>query len=113
MPFNFSDRHNGPRAHEVKEMLAAIGVQSMDELIGQTVPSDIILQEPLKLDPAMSEHQYLDRLQKIASKNKMYRSMIGLGFYGTASPAVITRNILAFRRPRKETKAKAASGSAP
>ena len=94
MPFNFSDRHNGPREHEVKEMLAAIGAESVDELIKQTVPSDIILPEPLKLDSAMSEHQYLDRLQTIASKNKLYRSLIGLGFYRTASPAVITRNIL-------------------
>lgn len=94
MPFKFSDRHNGPREHEVKQMLEAIGAKSVDELISQTVPSDIILPEPLNLDPAMSEHEYLDRLQKIASKNKLYRSMIGLGFYGTASPAVITRNIL-------------------
>ena len=74
-------------------MLAVLGVSSLDELIGQTVPKDILLKEPLQLDPAMPEHEYLARLKAIAGKNRNLRSMIGLGFYGTASPAVITRNV--------------------
>lgn len=93
MPLNFSDRHNGPRAYEQAEMLKTLGVSSLEEIVEQTVPKDILLKEPLKLDPAMSEHEYIARLKEIASKNKNFRSMIGLGFYGTASPAVITRNI--------------------
>ena len=74
-------------------MLDVIGVSSIDELIKQTIPADILLQEPLKLDGHVSEHAYLGRLKDIASKNKKFRSMIGLGFYGTASLPVITRNI--------------------
>lgn len=93
MPLNFADRHNGPRDCEQKEMLKVLGVGTLDELIGQTVPNDILLKEPLKLDPAMSEHDYTVRLKQIAGLNKNFRSMIGMGFYGTASPAVITRNI--------------------
>lgn len=93
MPLQFVDRHNGPRAHEEQEMLRVLGLNSMEELVKQTVPEDILLSEPLKLDPAMSESQYTARLKEIASKNKNFRSLIGMGFYGTASPAVITRNI--------------------
>jgi glycine dehydrogenase len=93
MPLNFANRHNGPRPSQEKEMLGALGVSSLDELISQTVPQDILLKEPLRLDPALSEHAYLARLKTIAAKNRNLRSLIGLGFYGTASPAVITRNI--------------------
>ena len=74
-------------------MLQVLGVSSLEELIGQTVPKDILLKEPLALDPAMSEQAYLARLKQIAAKNRNLRSLIGLGFYGTASPAVITRNV--------------------
>ena len=74
-------------------MLDVLGVSSLDELIGQTVPKDILLKEPLKLDPALSEQAYLARLKQITGKNRNLRSLIGLGFYGTASPAVITRNV--------------------
>ena len=93
MPLNFVDRHNGPRQSQIKQMLDVIGVSSIDELIRQTIPADILLHEPLKLDGHVSEHAYLGRLKEIASKNKKFRSMIGLGFYGTASLPVISRNI--------------------
>ena len=93
MPLSFVDRHNGPRPSQEKQMLETLGVATLEELIGQTVPKDILLKEPLKLDPAMSEHAYLARLKEIAAKNRNFRSLIGLGFYGTASPAVITRNV--------------------
>ena len=93
MPLNFANRHNGPRPSQVKEMLEVLGVSSLDELIGQTVPKDILLKEPLHLDPAVSEHEYLASLKAIAAKNRNLRSMIGLGFYGTATPAVISRNV--------------------
>lgn len=93
MPLNFVDRHNGPRQSQIKHMLDVIGVSSVDELIKQTIPADILLSEPLKLDAHVSEHAYLARLKEIASKNKNFRSMIGLGFYGTASLPVVSRNI--------------------
>ena len=90
---NFSYRHNGPRDFEIAKMLEAIGSESLDELVRQTVPADIMLDKPLALKPAVSEADYLASLRKIAAKNKAFRSMIGMGFYGTVSPSVITRNI--------------------
>ena len=90
---DFAYRHNGPRDFQIKEMLEAIGAGSLDELISQTVPADIMLDKPLDLAPAVSESEYLASLKEIAAKNKPFRSMIGMGFYGTASPSVIIRNI--------------------
>jgi len=94
MPLKFVDRHNGPRDFQEKQMLERLGVSSIDELIKQTVPEDILLKEPLALEPALSEHEYTARLKETAARNKPFRSMIGMGYYGTASPAVIIRNIL-------------------
>jgi len=93
MSLSFTDRHNGPREHEIKEMLAYIGAGSLDELISQTVPSDILLKEPLDMDEEMSEQEYLSDLKAIASRNKNFRSFIGQGFYGTGTLPVIIRNI--------------------
>lgn len=93
MPLKFVDRHNGPRQADEQLMLKALGVATLDELIKKTVPEDILLKEPLALDEAVSEHEYLARLKKIAGRNKPFRSLIGQGFYGTATPAVISRNI--------------------
>ncbi|MFY8185477.1 MAG: glycine dehydrogenase (aminomethyl-transferring), partial [Bacteroidia bacterium] len=90
----FVNRHNGPRASEVKEMLKKIGVSSVDELIEQTVPSAIRLKQPLKVGAAMSEYQYIKHLKKQSQKNKVLRSYIGLGYYNNILPAVIQRNIL-------------------
>ena len=89
----FSDRHNGPRECDVKEMLAAIGASSIDELVKQTVPANILLDQPLKLDNPVSEQEYLASLKKIVSKNKPFRSLIGMGFYGTGVLPVVIRNI--------------------
>lgn len=93
MSLSFSERHNGPRAGEIKEMLSFLGLNSLEDLVKKTVPSDILLKEPLKLSPAMSETEYLARLKEMASKNKNFRSLIGMGFYGTAVLPVITRNV--------------------
>ncbi len=90
----FVNRHNGPRASEVNEMLKKIGVSSVDELIEQTVPSAIRLKQPLKVGAAMSEYQYIKHLKKQSQKNKVLRSYIGLGYYNNILPAVIQRNIL-------------------
>jgi len=90
----FSSRHNGPRENEVQEMLAKIGVSSVNELIDQTVPEKIRLKKPLKVGEAMTEYQYAKHLRSVAKKNKVFRSYIGLGYYNNILPAVIQRNIL-------------------
>ena len=89
----FKNRHIGPREHEINEMLKSVNCSSIEELIEQTVPKQIRLKEKLKLPEAMSEFQYLSHLKELASKNKMFKSYIGLGYYNTKVPAVIQRNI--------------------
>ena len=92
---SFADRHIGTNnPSDENAMLAAIGVQSIDELIDQTVPESIRRQSPLNLPAAQSEFVYQKELKKKAAKNKLYRSNIGLGYYGTITPAAIRRNIL-------------------
>ena len=90
----FVTRHNGPRENEIKQMLAKIGVASVDELISQTVPPGIRLKQPLQVAPAMSEYQYSKHLKALGAKNKTFRSYIGLGYYNNILPAVIQRNVL-------------------
>jgi glycine dehydrogenase len=90
----FVSRHNGPRENEVKQMLAKIGVASIDELINQTVPAAIRLKQALNVAPAMSEYQYTKHLKALGKKNKVFRTYIGLGYYNNILPAVIQRNIL-------------------
>jgi len=90
----FINRHNGPRENEIKQMLAKIGVASVEELISQTVPSGIRLTQPLQVAPAMSEYQYSKHLKSLGAKNKTFRSYIGLGYYNNILPAVIQRNVL-------------------
>ncbi|MCD4747598.1 MAG: aminomethyl-transferring glycine dehydrogenase [Bacteroidales bacterium] len=91
---NFVLRHNGPRKNEVDMMLEKIGVTSLDELIDETVPSSIRLKKSMNLPDGMNEYEYLNHLKKIASKNKIFKTYIGLGYYNTITPGVIIRNIL-------------------
>ncbi len=91
---NFINKHNGPRESEVEQMLETIGVKSMDELIEQTVPVSIRLKKPLAIDPGMNEYAYLKHLKRLASRNKIFKSFIGLGYYNTILPGVIQRNVL-------------------
>ena len=90
----FEDRHNGPRAEEAQEMLSFLGVQSIDELIEQTVPSQIRLKAPLALPKALSEKAYLEKVKQVADKNKVFKSYIGQGYYDVTVPGVIQRNVL-------------------
>ena len=90
----FVSRHNGPRENEIKQMLAKIGVSSIDELISQTVPPGIRLKQPLAVSAAMSEFQYSKHLRALGKKNKVFRSYLGLGYYNNILPAVIQRNVL-------------------
>ncbi|TMJ32148.1 MAG: glycine dehydrogenase (aminomethyl-transferring), partial [Alphaproteobacteria bacterium] len=90
----FAPRHIGPSGADVRKMLDVIGAASVEELIEQTVPSAIRQRSRLKLGPALSEAQVLQKLRAVASKNKMMTSLIGQGYYGTILPPVIQRNIL-------------------
>jgi glycine dehydrogenase len=90
----FVNRHNGPRDHELPQMLKVIGVDSLDELINKTIPQKIRSGKPLAIPGAMSEYEYLGHLRKVGSKNKMYRSFIGQGYYGVAPLSVVIRNVL-------------------
>jgi glycine dehydrogenase len=95
MPENkFLYRHLGPRPHEIDEMAKQTGVSSLDELINKTIPEDIRLQKPLELPDGMSENDYFNRLRYLARKNRICKSYIGMGYYGTDLPAVIQRNVL-------------------
>ena len=89
----FEQRHIGPRAHDVTTMLTAIGAESLDALINQTVPENIRLKRPLSIGQPMGEHNYFRHLRKLANKNKVFRTYIGLGYYNTLTPSVIRRNI--------------------
>lgn len=91
---NFIKRHNGPRCNEVKLMLEKMGLQSLDQLIDQTIPPSIRLKKPLNLPEGMNEFEFLNYLKEISQKNKIYKTFIGLGYYNTITPGVIQRNIL-------------------
>jgi glycine dehydrogenase len=91
---NFIKRHNGPRQAETASMLEAIGVKSLDQLIDETVPKGIRLIKPLNLPDGINEYEFLNHLKTLGSRNKIFRSYIGMGYYNTITPGVITRNIL-------------------
>jgi len=90
----FESRHIGPDAQQVEEMLKVIKAGSVDELIDQTIPANIRLKKALSLPGAKSEYQFLQDFKKVASRNKVYKSFIGMGYYNTITPGVILRNIL-------------------
>lgn len=91
---SFAYRHIGPREEDVQAMLKAVGVDSIDELIGQTVPKDIRLNGDLNLADTFGENEFLARIRDIARKNKVFKTYIGLGYHPTIMPGVIQRNIL-------------------
>lgn len=90
----FEDRHNGPGSNEAQEMLTYLGVQTLDELMEQTVPSQIRLKKPMSLPTALSEKAYLAKVKQVAEKNKVFKSYIGQGYYDVTVPTVIQRNVL-------------------
>ncbi len=91
---HFAYRHTGPRLEEIPSMLEKVGVSSLDELIDKTIPAGIRLKNNLPLKPGISEQDYLNRIREIASRNRLFKTYIGMGYYGTIMPAVIQRNIL-------------------
>src|SRR4030043_2415720 len=90
----FVNRHIGPRDHELPGMLETIGVNSLDDLIDKAIPRTIRLDKPIRIPKAMTEFEYLNHIRKLGSKNKMFRSFIGQGYYGVAPLSVIIRNVL-------------------
>ncbi|MEO1918622.1 MAG: glycine dehydrogenase (aminomethyl-transferring), partial [Paracoccaceae bacterium] len=94
-PYDFANRrHIGPSPTEIQEMLDVIGVESLDELIDQTVPADIRQEHDLKLQEPVSERDVLRHMREVIKKNTVLTSLIGQGYYGTMTPPVIQRNIL-------------------
>jgi glycine dehydrogenase len=91
---NFSSRHIGPDEQQIKEMLELCGADSIEQLLKETIPAQIRLSKTLKLPPALSEEEYLEHIKEIASKNRPFRSFIGMGYYETITPNVILRNVL-------------------
>jgi glycine dehydrogenase len=90
----FVTRHIGPRDEDIKLMLEAIGVSSLDELMDQAVPASIRLEKPLQLQDGLTERKYYRRIHDLAKMNKVFNTYIGMGYYDTITPAVILRNVL-------------------
>ena len=91
---SFQRRHIGPSNAGQEKMLATIKADSLDQLIDETVPDNIRLKNPLDLEAAMSEYQYLEHITALSEKNKVFKSYIGLGYHEAIVPSVIQRNIL-------------------
>ncbi|MDO6760887.1 aminomethyl-transferring glycine dehydrogenase [Tamlana sp. 2_MG-2023] len=90
----FALRHIGPREEDQNLMLETLGLDSLDQLIYETIPDDIRLKKPLDLDEPMTEYEYLLHIHALSQKNKVYKTYIGLGYHPTVLPAVIQRNVL-------------------
>ncbi|CAL8249100.1 unnamed protein product [Merluccius merluccius] len=91
---DFSERHIGPGEREKREMLDALGLESISQLIENTIPESIRMQRSMKMDDPLCENEVLESLQKIASKNQLWRSYIGMGYYNCSVPPPIQRNLL-------------------
>ena len=90
----FSRRHIGSSEQEIQAMLSTLGLETLDALVDATVPEDIRVDTPLEIPEPRGEHEFLSALRTIASKNKVYRNCIGMGYVGTVTPPVILRNVL-------------------
>ena len=91
---NFINRHNGPRASQVDHMLDKIGVESIDQLVDETVPPSIRMKKDLNIAEGMNEFEYINHLREIGAKNMLFKTYIGMGYYNTITPGVIQRNVL-------------------
>ena len=89
----FVNRHVGIAEEDIPAMLEAIGVKSVNELIDQTIPANIRLKEPLNLPEPMTEREFAEHIAELASKNEVFTSYIGMGWYDTICPAPIQRNV--------------------
>src|SRR5689334_21056454 len=85
----FVDRHIGPRQEDITAMLDVVGVPSLDALIAETIPREIRQDEPLSFGPAVSEPELLERMREVASRNSVFISLIGQGYYQSHLPSII------------------------
>ena len=92
--YNFADRHIGINSLDKTTMLEYVGLNSIEQLISETIPENIRLKKEMNLKPALSENEYLSHIEKLGKKNKIYKSYIGLGYNQAIVPSVIKRNIL-------------------
>lgn len=90
----FALRHIGIREEDLAHMLKIIEAENLEQLVYETIPDEIRLKEPLRLDNPMSEHKFLAHLKELSQKNRVFRSYIGLGYHESLTPSVIKRNIL-------------------
>lgn len=90
---DFCSRHLGPREKHQREMLDYLGLKNINELIDKTVPSGIRLNREMKMDPPLREEELLERARELASRNAVWRSYIGMGYYGCLPPATVVRNV--------------------
>ena len=91
---DFASRHIGPTPQDIAAMLEVVGVPTLEDLLGRTVPVSIRHDEPLALDPALTEREAVEALRAMADRNRPLVSMIGMGYHGTVTPPVVLRNIL-------------------
>ena len=90
----FIERHIGPSAADIDAMLGVVGAQSLDELVTQTVPASILLEQDIPLPAPRAEHEALAELKALAQQNRLSKSFIGMGYADTLTPAVILRNVM-------------------
>jgi len=90
----FLKRHLGPNEGEIKKMLNKVGVESLSQLLKETIPETIRLKHPIDLPDGISEYEFTKHINSLGKKNKLYKTYIGLGYHQTITPAVIQRNIL-------------------
>ncbi|WP_158974331.1 aminomethyl-transferring glycine dehydrogenase [Cellulophaga sp. L1A9] len=90
----FASRHIGIREEDLQHMFKTVGVENLEQLIYETIPNDIRLKTPLALEAPMSEHKFLEHIQHLSEKNKVFTTYIGLGYHESLTPSVIKRNIL-------------------
>jgi glycine dehydrogenase len=91
---NFINRHIGPNPLQTQAMLAELGISELEDIIELAIPANILNHEPLKLTETISERAVIKHLRKMRERNKVFTSMIGMGYYDTIMPAVIKRNVL-------------------
>ena len=90
----FASRHIGISEDDLQHILKTVKAKSLDQVIQETIPSDIRLPHSLQLSEAMSEHGFLSHIKELSEKNKMFKTYIGLGYHESITPSVIKRNIL-------------------
>src|SRR6056297_629102 len=90
----FATRHIGIHESDLQQMFKTVGVENLEQLIFETIPSEIRLKKPLELAAPLSEHEFLGHIEELSKKNKVFKSYIGLGYHESLTPSVIKRNIL-------------------